>query len=72
MWVLVGLNIKEYVVLVQIWSLKTKKDILGRLNHAALPVLIRQVDTPIQRLRNELVDALAELNEIEDTHALER
>ncbi|KAF3627650.1 hypothetical protein FXO38_28653 [Capsicum annuum] len=55
-----------------VWSLQTTKNILRRLNHNALPISMRQADTPMQRLRNELVDALSELDEVKTTYAIER
>ncbi|KAF3620793.1 hypothetical protein FXO37_33098 [Capsicum annuum] len=55
-----------------VWSLQTTKNILRRLNHNALPISMRQVYTPMQRLRNELVDALSELDEVKTTYAIER
>lgn len=60
---------KDYFVFVQVWSLLKTKDILGRLNYVALPVSVRQAGILIQRLRNELVDTLAELEEDHATHA---
>lgn len=42
------------------------------MNHAALPVSMRQTDTPIQRLRNELEDTLDESEKVHATYAQEK
>lgn len=45
---------EDYSILIRIWTLQTTKNVLGMLNHVALPTLMGKVDTPLQRLRNAL------------------
>lgn len=54
------------------WSLQTTKDVLGRVNHATLPISMRNEDTPLQRLRNKLDDKVAELEKAQVVHAQEK
>lgn len=56
----------------QVWFLQMTKDILGCLNHTALPASIRHADTPMQRLRNDMADKVVELEKAHATHTQDK
>lgn len=63
-----ALIFEDYSVLIKFWFLQTVKDIIGCLNHTALPVLMRQADISIQRLQNNLADKVAEWEKANDIY----
>lgn len=46
---------EAFDVLVQVWDSQTVKDVVGRVNHMTLPVSMRSLDTPLQRLKISLL-----------------
>lgn len=62
----------DYSVPVQVWSLQYKKDVIGMVDHMALPVFMRSVDTPIHRARNALTEKDVELIATQAAHEAER
>lgn len=65
-----GSLFESFDVFFQVWLLQTTNDIIGRLNHTVLPISMRQADTLLQRVRNDLADALAKLEEVKASHVV--
>ncbi|KAF3625935.1 hypothetical protein FXO37_30594 [Capsicum annuum] len=63
---------EDYLLLVQVWSLKTTKDIIGTVEHMALPVSIGSVDNPLQRARNALAEKNVAMIAAQANHEAER
>ncbi|KAM3201326.1 hypothetical protein P3L10_033689 [Capsicum annuum] len=53
--------LEEFRVPIQVWSSQTVKDIIGSVNHMMLPGSMKNVDNPMQRLRNALADKQGEV-----------
>lgn len=53
--------LEEHLVLVQIWSLQTIKDVIVTVNHVALSASLRHTENPLQMLKNFLAKKNVEL-----------
>ncbi|WMV33937.1 hypothetical protein MTR67_027322 [Solanum verrucosum] len=63
---------EAFNVPVQVWHSQTVKDVVGRVNHMALPISMRNPDNPLQRLKNQLAAKEDELLALETAHQMER
>ncbi|KAH0781601.1 hypothetical protein KY290_001199 [Solanum tuberosum] len=63
---------KAFDVPVHVWVSQTVKDVVGRVNHMAFHVTIRRLDSPLQRLKNQLAEKEHELVVMTTAHQLER
>ncbi|KAH0634465.1 hypothetical protein KY290_037877 [Solanum tuberosum] len=63
---------ETFNVPVQVWHSQTFKDVVGRVNHVALPVSMRNPDNLLQRLKNQLAAKEDELLALETAHQMER
>ncbi|KAH0706114.1 hypothetical protein KY289_011190 [Solanum tuberosum] len=52
---------EAFDVPVQVWVPQTVKGVIGRVNHMALPVSMRRLDSPLQRLKDQLAEKELEL-----------
>ncbi|KAH0773665.1 hypothetical protein KY290_010802 [Solanum tuberosum] len=52
---------EAFDVPVQVWVSQTVKDVVGRVNHMALPISMRRLDSPLQRLKDQLAEKEHEL-----------
>ncbi|KAH0730128.1 hypothetical protein KY289_001316 [Solanum tuberosum] len=63
---------EAFDVPVHVWVSQTVKDVVGRVNHMAFHVTIRRLDSPLQRLKNQLAEKEHELVVMRTAHQLER
>ncbi|KAH0650450.1 hypothetical protein KY284_030362 [Solanum tuberosum] len=57
---------------VQVRRSQTVKDLVGQVNHMALPTSVRRPNTPLQRLQNQLAKTENELATITTAHQMEK
>ncbi|KAH0650447.1 hypothetical protein KY284_030359 [Solanum tuberosum] len=55
---------------VQVWHSQIVKDVVGQVNHMALPASMRHLDTPLQRLQNQLAERENELVVMTTAHQM--
>lgn len=55
------LYLRSLECLSKVWSSQTTKDIIGSVYHMMLPISMRSVDNPMQRLKNALASKNVEL-----------
>ncbi|KAG5595687.1 hypothetical protein H5410_036919 [Solanum commersonii] len=63
---------EAFDVPVHVWCSQTVKDLVGHMNHMALPTSMRRPNTPLQCLQNQLVERENELATMTTAHQMEK
>ncbi|KAH0765471.1 hypothetical protein KY290_001432 [Solanum tuberosum] len=63
---------ESFDVPVQVWVSQTVKDVVGRVNHMTLPISMRRLNSPLQRLKYQPAEKEDELAAMTTAHQLER
>ncbi|WMV38139.1 hypothetical protein MTR67_031524 [Solanum verrucosum] len=67
-----GLEMAILLTKLEVWYAQTVKDVVGRVDHTALPVSMRSPDNPLQRLTNQLATKEDQLLAMENAHQMEK
>ncbi|WMV09938.1 hypothetical protein MTR67_003323 [Solanum verrucosum] len=62
---------EAFDVPIQLWVSQTVKDVVGRVNHMALPISMRRLNSPLQRLKCQPAEKEDKLAAMTTAHQLE-